>query len=74
MTQPRDEETDRAISRRVEHATTAQAGDQDVYAAADASADPGPGPGATTGRPADGDGTAARAAAEPAGDEPTRSE
>lgn len=72
MTQPRDEETDRAISRRVEHATTAQAGDQDVYAAADASADPGPG--ATTERPADSDGTADRAAAEPAGDEPTRSE
>lgn len=72
MSHPRDEEIDRVVSRRVEDRSSVQEGDEQVYAAAATDPDPGP----TTGAPAgpDGGGTAERAAAEPAGDEPTRSE
>lgn len=87
MSHPQDEETDRAVSRRVEHPTDATTADGPAYAAAD----PGPGasPGTTGGlstdpAPPDSDGpatsqggTATDAAREDATDadsEPTRSE
>lgn len=82
MSHPRDEETDRAVSRRVEHPTSADAADERAYAAADPAPeeDPGAAPGATGGLAAapheGGDGGAASAADVDAheDDEPTRSE
>jgi hypothetical protein len=75
VTHPKDEETDRAVSRRVDNPTSASESDERAYAAADAgpesdrgaSADPGPG------GTEDPTMQAAREVAEESG-EPTRSE
>lgn len=84
MTHPRDEEIDRAVSRRVDHPTDATTADAEPYAAADPGPrpDPGAAPGPTGGLPADtrsagADGTATSTAREDDADadaEPARSE
>jgi hypothetical protein len=71
VTHPQDEETDRAVSRRVDNPTSASEADERAYAAAD----PDPSASADPGRGATDDPTtqAAREVDEESG-EPTRSE